>query len=213
VNWLVRKILVKPQPELLEPGTYFLIVGDGVMVETINKIFVQMGVQQRVHFAGVQQKAELCDHYHAMEVFVFTSKIETQGMVLAEAMAAGVPVIALDAPGAREIVQDHDNGRLLTAEDLSCFTAALSETFTLWQQESYRSWKEAAFSTARRFSQEISVEKVLALYENLLKIERKSRGLDDDTWGKILRTVKQEWEIWANRISAGIEALSESTKG
>ena len=54
----------------------------------------------------------LADAYAAMDVFAFSSQSETQGMVLAEAMAAGVPAVALDGPGVREIVND-DNGRLL----------------------------------------------------------------------------------------------------
>ncbi|MDZ7770424.1 MAG: glycosyltransferase [Woeseiaceae bacterium] len=49
-----------------------------------------------------------------MDCFLFASETETQGMVLTEAMAAGTPVVALDAPGAREVVND-SNGRLLDA--------------------------------------------------------------------------------------------------
>ena len=45
--------------------------------------------------------------------FVFASQTETQGLVIAEAMAAGNPVVALDGPGVREIVRDGENGFLL----------------------------------------------------------------------------------------------------
>ena len=65
--------------------------------------------------AGLQTGQDLADAYAAMDVFVFSSQSETQGMVLAEAMAAGVPAVALDAPGAREIVNDR-NGRLLPGD-------------------------------------------------------------------------------------------------
>ena len=72
----------------------------------------------------------MTDAYHAMDIFAFASKSETQGMVLTEAMAAGLPVIALDAPGAREVVEEGANGRLL-AEDASAedFSQSIKKDF------------------------------------------------------------------------------------
>ena len=65
---------------------------------------------------------KLADAYKAMDVFAFSSKTETQGMVLTEAMAASVPVVAIDAPGAREVVIDGlKNGRLLPEENMDLF--------------------------------------------------------------------------------------------
>ena len=187
---------------------YFLIVGDGVCIQEMEAIFEQVGVRNQIYFAGVQQAPELMDYYHAMDLFVFASKTETQGMVLAEAMSAGVPVIALDAPGSREIVQDGINGRLLSPEEVEIFAETLAEAAALSQQETQK-WQQAALKTAQRFSRAASLEKVLALYEEVLTVTYKSRGLEDDTWETLGRAVKQEWEIWSNRLSAGLQALSE----
>ena len=52
---------------------------------------------------------------------VFASLSETQGIVLVEAMAAGVPVVAVDAPGVREVVKDGYNGRLIFGENQNNF--------------------------------------------------------------------------------------------
>ncbi|MBD3309026.1 glycosyltransferase [candidate division KSB3 bacterium] len=193
------------------PDAHVLIVGDGASQQEMQTIFARAGVQQRVHFVGVQQGSALVDHYHAMNVFVFASKTETQGMVLAEAMAAGVPVIALDAPGVREIVTDRHNGRLLHSEESSTFADALEEMAALSRQE-YHDWQKAALETAHRFSREASVEKMLHVYENLCNVTQKSRGLEDDTWHTLLREVRQEWDIWSNRIAAGVQAISDSPK-
>ena len=70
-------------------------------------------VTGRVSSPAPRAHRRLVDAYHAMNVFAFASLTETQGLVLAEAMAAGVAVVAVDAPGAREIVRDGANGRLL----------------------------------------------------------------------------------------------------
>lgn len=187
---------------------YFLIIGDGTSTQEMEAIFEHAGVRDRVYFAGVQQVPALIDYYHAMNVFIFASKTETQGMVLAEAMSAGVPVIALDAPGAREIVQDGMNGRLLSAEEVEVFAETLAEISARSQQEIHE-WQQATLKTAQQFSRSASLEKVLALYEEILKITHKSRGLEDDTWEALGRSVRQEWEIWSNRLNAGLHALSE----
>ena len=68
---------------------------------------------------------ELVDAYHAMDVFAFASQSETQGLVVTEAMAAGIPVVAVDAPGVREVVKDGVNGRLIINENIEDFVASL----------------------------------------------------------------------------------------
>ncbi len=77
-----------------------LIAGLGPAREEIRAIFEGRGLADRLHLVGTLEGQELSDAYQAMDVFVFASQSETQGMVLAEAMAAGVPVIAVAAPGA-----------------------------------------------------------------------------------------------------------------
>jgi 1,2-diacylglycerol 3-alpha-glucosyltransferase len=78
----------------------------------------QEGVADRLHLAGMLKGKDLVDAYHAMDVFVFASQSETQGLVVTEAMAAGIPVVAVDAPGVREVVKDFVNGRLMPMNQL-----------------------------------------------------------------------------------------------
>ncbi len=192
-----------------DSDAHALIVGDGESANDMKNICDRENIQHRVHFTGIQKGEDLLDHYNAMNVFLFASKTETQGMVLAEAMAASVPVIALDAPGAREIVKDGYNGRLLQHEDRTEFVLALSEIEALSAKE-YSLWQEAAHETAQRFSREASLNKVLDLYRSLLHHTGSSRGIQDGTWDAALRAVKKEWEIWSNRVTAGVEAISET---
>lgn len=76
----------------------FLLVGAGPSQEAIGQIFAEAGMNGRLYMCGVLEKDDLADALNAMRVFAFASKSETQGMVLTEAMAAGLPVVALDAP-------------------------------------------------------------------------------------------------------------------
>jgi glycosyltransferase involved in cell wall biosynthesis len=97
------------------PDAHFLVIGAGPSEDSMRAIFARAGIAARLHIAGILQQQQLADALHAMDVFAFASQSETQGMVLTEAMAAGLPVVVLDAPGAREVVKDQQNGRLLQA--------------------------------------------------------------------------------------------------
>ncbi|MFH1496368.1 MAG: glycosyltransferase, partial [Verrucomicrobiota bacterium] len=97
------------------PAARALVVGSGPSRKAMQAAFRSAGVADRVVFTGKLSGRPLHDAYAAMNVFAFASTSETQGLVLAEAMAAGNPVVALDAPGAREVVRDGRNGRLLPA--------------------------------------------------------------------------------------------------
>src|SRR5690606_25150250 len=97
--------------------------------------FSQRNLSDRLRVAGQLDAQPLADAYHAMDLFAFASQSETQGMVLAEAMTAGVPVVAVDAVGAREVVDNGVNGRLLASEDAASFTAALTQVEQLTSDE------------------------------------------------------------------------------
>ena len=107
------------------PEAYALIVGQGAHEGRMRSIFRTAGVERRVRFTGTMTSSQVADAYQAMDVFAFASVSETQGLVLAEAMAAGVPAVALDGPGVREVLRDGLNGRLLQSADEASFARAL----------------------------------------------------------------------------------------
>jgi hypothetical protein len=142
-----------------------------------------------------------------MDVFAFASKNETQGMVLAEAMAAGVPVVALDGPGVREAVLDGRNGYLLPAESVAAFSDALSRVAAL-SGDGLRAMKEAARETAESFSIRRCAERALILYESLGAVDRRSRQTRGSLWAAARRLSGGEWKLWRNRAHAAGAALS-----
>jgi glycosyltransferase involved in cell wall biosynthesis len=150
------------------PRAHALIVGDGPSREPMEAVFAEAGVRDRVVFTGALCPPALVDAYHAMNVFAFASLTETQGLVLAEAMAAGVAVVAVDAPGAREIVRDGRNGRLLDAPDEAEFHAALSWVIDR-DAGAARSLKATARAEARAFSLDTVAERALAAYAEIIE--------------------------------------------
>jgi glycosyltransferase involved in cell wall biosynthesis len=157
---------------------------------------------------GMLEKGDLADALNAMNVFAFSSKSETQGMVLTEAMAAGLPVVALDAPGAREVVVDGSNGRLIRVETEEAFAAALQWVYARSRDE-IRSLIAAARATAEAFSMAASARKALAAYENLRPDPAIRQHENELGWDQIMARIKAEWDILKTVAQAGDKALNE----
>jgi glycosyltransferase involved in cell wall biosynthesis len=187
----------------------FLLVGAGPSQKAVEQIFAQAGLSDRLRMCGVLVKDELADALNAMSVFAFASKSETQGMVLTEAMAAGLPVVALDAPGAREVVVDAGNGRLLRQESEAAFAGALQ-----WMHARSRHEMDvliaAARATAEAFSMAASARKALAAFDNLRPDPAIRQHEDELGWDQIRGRIKAEWDILKTLAQSGDEALSES---
>jgi glycosyltransferase involved in cell wall biosynthesis len=185
---------------------HFLVIGTGPSGKTIREIFTREGLDARLHIAGVLGREQLADALHAMNLFAFASKSETQGMVLTEAMAAGLPVVALDANGVREVVRDYMNGRLLHGKSIKAFVSALQWVAGL-PAEQHRELERAALDTAEAFSMSRSADKALACYTNLRDRISVDRSEQEVHWHHLLDLIKVEWEILKGIGSATDAAL------
>lgn len=184
----------------------FLVAGSGPSEQDIKQIFATRRLSDRLYLAGKVQGRQQVDAYHAMDVFAFASQSETQGMVLTEAIAAGVPVVAVDAAGAREVVIDGQNGRLLPREDSAEFAAALEWIASL-SDEQRQVMRRAMAETAERFSLGRCAARALSLYQLLTSSARAAKQIDSSPWAKSLRLMEGEWKILVNRARAAGVAL------
>ncbi len=191
------------------PQAHCLIIGSGPSEASVRDLFARAGREASLHIAGILQQQELADALQAMDVFAFASTSETQGMVLTEAMAAGLPVVALDAPGAREVVRDRQNGRLLQEASIAEFSAALQWVAAL-PADSLRDLKRAALDTAEAFSMPRSTDKVLACYESLKPRPTAESAQDESGWKEVMTAIRTEWDILKSVAGAGDAALGAS---
>jgi glycosyltransferase involved in cell wall biosynthesis len=178
-----------------EQGSHFFVVGNGPMRSEIQSICDAAGVGHRLHLSeGELEGQELADAYAAMDVMAFSSVSETQGMVLAEGMAAGLPVVALDAPGARDIVRDRSNGRLLAAQNEDDFASALRWVHSTGARD--ERVKRAVERTAAEFSMERTVADLEAIYQ--VASQARSRDTrDGGAMHTVLQRIAEEYQIWA----------------
>jgi glycosyltransferase involved in cell wall biosynthesis len=112
------------------PEMLLLIAGDGPALKDLKQRVATLGIGNNVQFVGyLDRKNELADCYAAADVFVFASKTETQGLVLLEAMAAGIPVYALAELGTRDILEPR-RGAIVAPDDVVAFAAGLGALLT-----------------------------------------------------------------------------------
>lgn len=87
-----------------------LIIGEGNDRQALQTHIEQAGMEDCVHLVGAVPPEEMADYYQLGDLFVFASKSETQGMVILEAMAARLPVVAVRSSGIDDVVHNDLNG-------------------------------------------------------------------------------------------------------
>jgi glycosyltransferase involved in cell wall biosynthesis len=107
------------------PRAMLVIAGEGPARESLRQRVASLKLDADVFFAGyLDRNTALLDCYAAANVFVFASRTETQGLVLLEAMAQGVPVVSTAELGTRSILKP-GCGALVSQENLDEFTATV----------------------------------------------------------------------------------------
>ena len=195
------------------PQVRFLVAGEGPSKNEIVDIFRREGVENNLVMPGKLTGKALSNAYAAMDLFVFSSKSETQGMVLAEAMAAGVPVVALDASGVREVLADGENGRLLDEDaDQNRFA---SETLKILSDEQrFTHFRANAFETGKVFDRKQCAKTLYELYETT--ISEKPSGIKRsllEPWEAILMAIQTEWDLFAEKAKAVAHVVRKNGKG
>ncbi|MEX0957342.1 MAG: glycosyltransferase family 4 protein [Rhizobiaceae bacterium] len=111
------------------PGCHIAIAGQGTDAERLRNIADELGITDRVHFAGELEPARIGDFLSALDAFVFPSSAETFGLAAVEAAQAGVPVIANDIPVLREVLEIDGVAcaRFVDTSNPQAFAQAVSE--------------------------------------------------------------------------------------
>jgi glycosyltransferase involved in cell wall biosynthesis len=144
------------------PAARLVLVGQGTEAERLRRTAASLPVAERIRFLGLRPHDSLAECYQAADVFLFASETETQGLVLAEAAACGLPAVAVDAPGCDEVVRDGDTG-ILTKGD----PAALAEAVIglLLDPERRRAMARRAREVAEHlFDVKLQIDRTMAVY-------------------------------------------------
>jgi 1,2-diacylglycerol 3-alpha-glucosyltransferase len=151
------------------PAARLVLVGDGDDRARLARLAVDLGIRPRVCFAGQVPHERIGDYISAADLFLFPSTSETQGLAALEALAGGLPVIAVASEAAVDLLADEPAG-ILCPEDPDAFAGSVVR---LWSRpERRRSMAAAARRVAARYTPELAATKLLGLYQDLCRAGR-----------------------------------------
>lgn len=202
LSYLIRSVI---EAFRLDGDCHFLLVGEGDEAAHLSALIEESGYGHRFHRMGTVPYDELPGYYSAMDVFAFSSLSETQGLVLAEALASGVPVVALNAPGAIDIVKDEVNGRLISPDESELhFAEALLREAERVKNEP--GWREQIRTSVVEYDKAVCLDRLEDLYRSVSALPR--------------TTVPSIWDRFLNRMEGEIDlagahfrALLSASKG
>lgn len=107
VDILIRAIAILHKTN---PNVVLVVVGDGPDLKKLKLLAQELGIENSVHWLGSKSQDEVFSLFSVMDILTVPSRFEGFGLVAVEAMAAGLPVVASNADGLREVVKDGETG-------------------------------------------------------------------------------------------------------
>jgi 1,2-diacylglycerol 3-alpha-glucosyltransferase len=153
-----------------QPNIRLVLLGDGPQSQALHQLAGELEITDRVTFVGQVPFGDIPNYLKAADLFAFASITETQGLVTLEAMAAGLPVVAVDASGTRDILENGKQGFLTQndANDLANGIINLVENSSV-----LGNFKTAALRTSRSYDNTRLARKMLKVYEQAI-IDKKN---------------------------------------
>ena len=154
------------QVRLAAPDVLLVIAGEGPALEHVQRLAARLGLTANVLFVGyLERSGALLDCYRAGDAFVFASRTETQGLVLLEALALGVPVVSTAVMGTVDVLREV-RGALIAPDNVGGFAATIVRVLS---DPALRARLAAAApADAAAWSAGAMAERLLDLYRELV---------------------------------------------
>ena len=164
------------------PDLKLYVVGEGGLRGGLEELASDLGIAERVVFLGKVSDEELVRWYNKVEVFALPSLFEGFGIVCAEAMACGTPVVATHVPGVLDIIDDGRNG-ILVARDPGELSGAIARVLSKPKLRRDLG-REGIRDALERFDWESITVEFVKLYEKVLRKQalKPGSGRDDSNF-------------------------------
>ncbi len=123
-------VVIKAYAKILEkiPQANLTIIGDGPAIPSLKQLTESLNIKDKVEFKGFVPNSELPSYYPSYDAFITASTMETQGLVILEAIACGLPAIGVDAYAIPELIHHGKNGYIakpFAVEEIAEWTVKL----------------------------------------------------------------------------------------
>lgn len=153
------------------PEAELVIVGDGTDRRHLMDLAQALDIQQQVKFLGRVMVPDIIDIYRSGTVFVTASETETQGIVLIEAAAIGLPLVAVDAGAVRELCQNKKNGILCKPRDTEEMAKAIVKI--LDDEELQEKYSAESLKIAQKHDLNRTLKRFAEIYEEAIELKGK----------------------------------------
>lgn len=150
------------------PRTKFLLVGDGILREDLRRKAEELGIGDKVIFAGLVEQKEIPAMIALMDVVVHASLREGLARVIPQALAEEKPVVTFDIDGASEIIEEGKNGFLIPPGDYRGMARAIIKLLKN-RKKAREMGRYGRGKVDPKFRVETMVEEIEALYHQILK--------------------------------------------
>jgi 1,2-diacylglycerol 3-alpha-glucosyltransferase len=172
-NWeTLLRAFAKVYPE--HQDLRLVLIGDGPSREDLKSMATELGIAERVTFLGSIPFGEVPGYLKAADIFSFASVTETQGLVTIEAMAAGLPIVAVDASGTRDIVE-HGKQGFLVENDPDTLAKALHELLS--DSHQLKRFSNSALKKAKTFDVNQLSRQLVDVYEQAIQAKKEDRSV------------------------------------
>lgn len=148
------------------PKIRLVLIGDGNARQSLEALSSELGIADRVTFTGALPFEEIPRYLKAADVFAFASVTETQGLVTIEAMAAGLPVVAVDGPGTRDIVE-HSKQGFLVENDADALAKGINKLLS--DSQRVKRFSNNALKKAKTFDVNELGKQMISVYEQAIQ--------------------------------------------
>ncbi len=148
------------------PNVKLTVVGDGPARKSLVELAKTLCLEENVSFPGTVERSRLQEYFDSHDFFVNASDSETFGYVIAEAMSAGLPILAVRAQGTEDMVKNGVNGYLVEVDDIKALARGMEK---MLGKSDLKKLGTAAYLRMRDFSVRKCAEKHVRLYRRLVK--------------------------------------------
>lgn len=159
-----QQVIIKAIALLDDPTVHYVLCGKGNQKENLEKLSRKHGVENHVHFLGYRK--DIADVYYNCDLMAFPSKREGLGLAALEAMYCGLPLVASDSRGIRDVLINDSSKYLYAANDIRGFSRGI-KTFRR-NRELYNISSRTNQELVRPFCIESSLIEVCNLIRNLV---------------------------------------------